>query len=84
MASGMGVVISNKINGHSDVLVDGGNCFIVEPEKKVFVKAISNYIDQPDLFKIHADINRKKIEPLSIIGTAKFMFRTLENLDIIK
>lgn len=38
---------------------------------------IEHYIQQPDLFKVHAEINRPLVEPLSAWGTAKFFAEIL-------
>ncbi len=84
MASGMGIVISNKINGHSDTLTNRKNCFIVEPERESFLTAINNYINDSDLFEKHAIINKELMQPLSIDGTAKFLYEKLIILKLVK
>ncbi|CAA6807624.1 MAG: Group 1 glycosyl transferase [uncultured Sulfurovum sp.] len=82
MASGMGIIISNKINGHSNTLSHKKNCFIIEPDKDEFIGAIEAYIAQPELFKIHARMNKKLMEPLSVEGTAKFLYESLKELKV--
>ncbi|HIP14810.1 MAG TPA: glycosyltransferase [Sulfurimonas autotrophica] len=82
MASGMGIVISNKINGHSNTLTHGKNCFIVEPNKENFIEAIEQYIKEPELFKIHAKINKELMQPLSVEGTAEFLYNSLKELEV--
>ncbi len=39
---------------------------------EAFLNRIERYIQQPELFKLHAEINRPLVEPLSARGTAKF------------
>jgi glycosyltransferase involved in cell wall biosynthesis len=84
MASGMGIVISTKINGHTDTLTHNKNCFIIEPNKKEFVDAIEKYIHQPELLRNHSEINKVLMEPLSIEGTAKFFYEKFLLLELDK
>ncbi|HFU75770.1 MAG TPA: glycosyltransferase [Arcobacter sp.] len=83
MASGMGIVISTKINGHSNTLTHNKNCFIVEPNKESFIDAVEQYISNPELFKSHAEINKKMMDPLSVKGTAKFLYDSLKELRVV-
>lgn len=71
MASGMGIVISDKIIGQASWIRDGENGFLREPDKGQFLHAIQHYIDHPRLFKTHAAINREMVRPLSGVGTAE-------------
>ncbi|MEK6405914.1 MAG: hypothetical protein AABN34_03010 [Acidobacteriota bacterium] len=48
---------------------NGFNC---EPTTEAFLNRIERYIQKPELFKVHADINRPLVKPLSSHGTAKF------------
>lgn len=72
MASGMGIVISNKILGTSSYFKDGINGFCCDPEINVFIKQIKRYISMPYLFKQHAIVNREAVRPFSLGGTAEF------------
>ena len=72
MASGMGIVISNKVLGIGKLVEDGVNGFNCEPSVKEFVDRIEEYIANPALFAKHASVNREKARPLSLSGTAKF------------
>lgn len=72
MASGMGIVISNRILGIGKMIENNRNGFNVEPNVLEFVSAIENYINDPGLFEEHAKINRPLVAPLSVKGTAKF------------
>lgn len=40
---------------------------------------IEHYIQQPELFRVHAEINRPLVEPLSARGTAKFFAEILHD-----
>lgn len=84
MASGMGIVISNKVNGHSDTLINEKNCFIVDTNEERFIDAISKYINNPALLTKHALINKELMEPLSIEGTAKFLYEKFISLNLVK
>lgn len=72
MASGMGVVVSNRVLGIGKMVQDGSNGFNCEPTTEEFLDRIERYIQQPELFKLHAEINRPLVEPLGAKGTAKF------------
>lgn len=77
MASGMGVVVSDRVLGIGKMVVDGKNGFNCEPTAEAFLNRIERYIQQPVLFRVHAEINRPLIEPLSAHGTAKFLAEIL-------
>lgn len=77
MASGMGVVVSDRVLGIGKMVEEGKNGFNCEPTTEVFLNRIERYIQQPDLFKVHAEINRPLVEPLSASGTAKFFTKIL-------
>jgi glycosyltransferase involved in cell wall biosynthesis len=72
MASGMGIVISNKVLGIGKLIEDGVNGFNCEPAVEDFVNRIDRYIHEPALFEKHAMINRSMVQPLSTKGTARF------------
>ncbi len=72
MASGMGVVISDRVLGIGKMVEHGRNGFNCQPTTEAFLEQIERYIHQPELFRVHAEINRPLIEPLSARGTAKF------------
>ena len=80
MASGMGVIISDKVLGIGKLIEDGRNGFRCEPTTAAFVERIERYIANPTLFDTHAAINRAMVEPLSSKGTAKFYSETIKNL----
>jgi len=71
MASGMGVVVSSRVLGIGKMVEDGWNGFNCEPTKEEFVRRIERYIECPELFKVHAEINRRLVEPHSAWGTAR-------------
>lgn len=71
MASGMGIVISDKILSQSDWLREQGGAFVRPPEKAEFVDAILQYVGRPELLREHAEVNRVLAKPWSGEGTAK-------------
>lgn len=77
MASGMGVVVSDRVLGIGKMVEDGKNGFNCEPTTEAFVNRIEQYIQRPELFRFHAEINRPLVEPLSARGTATFFAKTL-------
>lgn len=56
-ASGMGIVISNKVLGTNDIR--GG--FLCNPDIDSFIESILHYINNPELFIIHAKMNREDV-----------------------
>lgn len=71
MASGMGIVVSNKILGPGiDHITHGQNGFICNPGVEDFVSAIDVYNQQPDLLKVHGEINKAIARRYSIAETA--------------
>ena len=77
MASGMGIVISNKILWNSKIINNGVNGYVCEVKKEDFLAAVQNYIANPKLLKNHAIINREKVKPLTIASTAKLFFNLI-------
>lgn len=77
MASGMGVIVSDRVLGIGKMVEDGKNGFNCEPTTEAFLNRIERYIQQPELFREHAEINRPLVEPLSARGTAKFFTKIL-------
>lgn len=77
MASGMGVVVSNRVLGIGKMVEDGKNGFNCEPTTEAFLNRIERYIQQPKLFRVHAEINRPLVKPFSARGTAKFFTKIL-------
>lgn len=80
MASGMGVIISNKVLGVGHLIEDGVNGYNCNPDVESFVDRVENYINNPDVFKIHQNINREIVRPLGEAGTAAFYSELLRKL----
>lgn len=72
MASGMGIVVSNRVLGIGKMVEDKVNGFNCEPTTEAFLNRIERYICDPTLFRKHAERNRPSVEPLSARGTSKF------------
>ncbi|MEK8049892.1 glycosyltransferase [Ideonella sp. DXS22W] len=81
MASGMGLVISNRILGIGKMVEDGHNGFNCEPTTDQFVDRVERYIADPALFRKHAQINRALVAPLGAKGTAA-RFDEILNRDV--
>ena len=78
MASGMGLVVSNKVLGIGKMIEDDNNGFNCEPTTVAFLNRIERYIADPDLLIRHAEINRPLVEPLSAKGTARYFAEIVE------
>jgi glycosyltransferase involved in cell wall biosynthesis len=77
MASGMGLVISNKILGLGTIIKNNYNGFNCEPETSAFVESVKRYIDHPELFNKHCIINRDIAFEYSAEGVAELFNETL-------
>ena len=77
MASGMGIIISNKILSQASIIKDGENGFVREPDKVQFLDAVQQYIAHPELFIKHATINREIVRPYSAVETAKLYAKVI-------
>ena len=69
MASGMGIVISNRILSHE--IRDGKNGFVREADKAQFLEAVQRYIDDPGLLGEHAIAGRDMARPFTGAEIAK-------------
>ncbi len=77
MASGMGLVVSDRVLGSGQLVEDGRNGFKCKPDTRAFVERIERYITDPGLFQTHSAINRKLVQPFSQEGTARFFADTV-------
>lgn len=78
MASGMGIVISDRVLGIGNLIVDGENGFRCEPTIVEFLERLNRYVDDPGLFLHHMNRNREIVQPLGVPGTAAFLAEILE------
>lgn len=81
MASGMGLVISNKILGLGSEVRNSYNGFNCEPEIDIFVENIQQYINKPELFNEHSLINRNIAYKYSAEGVAEFFNEIINNYE---
>jgi len=82
-ASGMGVVISNRINHIEKHSINGKNCFICNLKVEEFVQGITNYIESPGLIISHGELSRKLIENRKNEYTAKRYFEIFERYSLL-
>jgi glycosyltransferase involved in cell wall biosynthesis len=80
MASGMGIVISNKILGNSESIIDGYNGYKKNPEKKDFVDAINQMISNSQIINTFATINRTIIKSQTVEATAQLYAKLINKL----
>ncbi|MHA1342102.1 MAG: glycosyltransferase family 4 protein [Promethearchaeota archaeon] len=80
MASGMGIIISNKILGSGKYIKNGKNGFVCEPNVNDFIKCVDIYISNPELLKVHGRINKEIVKKYSIAETAILFKNLLERL----
>ncbi len=78
MASGMGIVISDKILGVGKFIKNEYNGFNIPESNDLFVEKITSYIEQSDLLKRHAKINKEMVEPLGMDGTAQLFYKIIK------
>jgi glycosyltransferase involved in cell wall biosynthesis len=79
MASGIGIVLSNKILGNLHVN-DGYNGFVINPNKEEFLDAINKFIDKPELINKFALINRELVKHRTAKSTAKLYYDLISKL----
>lgn len=77
MASGMGIVISNRILGNVSMINNGINGYVCEPAKDEFLAAINQYIECPEKLKEHAIVNREFVRPYSCEATAELYWNLI-------
>jgi glycosyltransferase involved in cell wall biosynthesis len=82
MASGMGIVVSDRVLATGKLVNDGVNGFNCEPTVEAFVNRIERYIANPDLFAKHAAINRSLAIPLSPRPTAQVYFDLISSIEL--
>jgi len=80
MASGMGIVVSDRVLWPTPLIRSGENGYVCEPEKGPFLSAVQAYIDHPEQFGCHARINREIARPLSCEGTARLYAKLVREI----
>lgn len=78
MASGMGIVVSDRVMGYGQMVIDGHNGFSRPPETASFVDAVMQYAQHPELFAAHAKINRDLVRRFDIPATTDLWHDLLE------
>lgn len=81
-ASGMGLVISNRINHIETYAIDKKNCFICNLNIETFVDAIKSYIERPEILVDHGKLSRQLVKYKSNEYTAKKYYELLERYEI--
>ncbi len=71
MASGMGIVVSDKIYGSGTYIDHGVNGFRCRPNREEFIESIEQYIHSPELLKKHALINKERAKQYTVSATAR-------------
>ena len=80
MASGMGIVVSDKILGYGGLIIERQNGFNRKPTIDNFVDAINEYIKNPNLIGEHTVINRSLVNQYSVTATAKLYSDLIDNM----
>lgn len=83
-ASGLGVVMSNKIHNVSKHSLHEESCFICDPNKESFVRYMEKYLLNPELIYNHGKISKELIEDRRNINIAKTYFETFRNKGLVK
>jgi len=77
-ASGMGIVISNKINHVEQHSFNGENCFICNLSIEEFSYAVLTYIRNPEILISHGLLSREKVEGRKNKYTAKMYYEVFK------
>lgn len=78
-ASGMGIVVSNKINHLEMHSVNGENCFICELSVEDFTNAVLTYIRNPEILVPHGLLSREKVEGRRNKYTVEMYYEVFKN-----
>ncbi len=76
-ASGMGIVMSNKVNNMDREFINEENCFVCNLDRDEFVYAIEQYIKNPELLIAHGKRSRELLEPHRNHNNAKKYYELL-------
>jgi glycosyltransferase involved in cell wall biosynthesis len=79
MASGMGMVVSNRVQGFGQLIKDGHNGWSREPDVGALADGIERYLATPTLFATHASINRDLVRRYGTAETARLFRDVIEN-----
>lgn len=83
MASGMGLVLSNRINDIEQLSKDDENMYICDLNIDEFSRCLEKYIQNPEILILHGKLNRKVIESEKNASTAKRYFDLFQEHGII-
>lgn len=83
LASGMGAVISDRVNHMEKHMIDGENCFRRELDEQQFVAAIEEYIEKPQLLMEHGKISRQLVDQLRNENLAKSYYELFRKHDLV-
>jgi len=78
-ASGMGIVISNKISYLERHSVNGENCFICDLSIEDFASAVLTYIRNPEILIPHGLLSRERVEGRRNKYTAEMYYEVFKN-----
>lgn len=80
MASGMGIVVSNRVLGPGvDHIENGKNGFLCDPNVDDFVKGIDMYNENPGLLRSHGKTNKAIARKYSVSQTASLWHKLLSD-----
>ncbi|MBN2573102.1 MAG: glycosyltransferase family 4 protein [Deltaproteobacteria bacterium] len=80
MASGMGMVVSDRIQGFGQLIREGHNGFSRPPEVEAMADGIERYLAEPTLYSAHAAINRELVRPYTLAETARLFRDVVESV----
>lgn len=80
MASGMGLVISDQIQGNGMLIENEINGFRLPLNEAAMTKAIIDYATVPDLLSTHGYLNKKIAQPFGPTGTARLYHDLIQSI----
>ncbi len=83
-ASGMGMVLSNRINSVEISNINRKNCFICNPKVDDFYDCLSNYIKNPELLIEHGILSRQLVQENRNDCMAKKYFNSFKEYDFVE
>lgn len=78
MASGMGIILSDRIKIDSKLIRENGSGFVCDLNIDSFLQAVESYINNPSLLQKHGTINKKITKHFSIADTTKHYAKLIE------
>jgi glycosyltransferase involved in cell wall biosynthesis len=79
MASGRAVIATNKCGGAIDLIEDGENGYIIEPNVTDFIKVLKSLLNKPAIIESGSEISLKHIQSFTFTHIAESIEKQISN-----